>query len=56
MNAHIGDYNMDFIILDLGLDVNILTSQTWEIIGNPRLVLSLVMLRLANWIKVFSIG
>ena len=25
MNAQIGDYDMDYIILDLGLDVNILT-------------------------------
>ena len=26
--AQIGDYDMDYIILDLGLDVNILTRQT----------------------------
>ena len=25
MNAHISDYDMDYIILDLGSDVNILT-------------------------------
>ena len=31
MNAQIGDYDMDFIILDLGLDVNIIRRQTWEI-------------------------
>ena len=30
MNAQIGDYDMDFIILDLGSDVNISTKQTWE--------------------------
>ena len=33
MNAQIGDYYMDYIILDLGSDVNILTRQTWESMG-----------------------
>ena len=28
MNVQIGDYDMVYIILDLGLDVNILTCQT----------------------------
>ena len=31
MNAQIGNYDMDFIIQDLGSDVNILTRKTWEI-------------------------
>ena len=48
MNAHIGDYDMNFIILDLGLDVNILTRKTWEIMGSHRFVWSQVKLRLAN--------
>ena len=33
MNAQIGDYDMDYIILNLGLDVNILTHQTCESMG-----------------------
>ena len=37
MNVHIGDYDMDYIILDLGLDVNFLTRETWESMGKPRL-------------------
>ena len=37
MNVQIGDYDMDYIILDMGSDVNILTRQTWESVGNPRL-------------------
>ena len=28
MNVHIGDYEVDLVILDLGSDVNILTKQT----------------------------
>ena len=56
MNSQIGDYHMDFIILDLGSDVNILTKQTWEIMGNPKLVWSPIQLRLANHLKVLAIG
>ena len=37
MNIQIGDYEVDSIILDLGSDVNILTKQTWQLIGNPTL-------------------
>ena len=37
MNAQISDYDMDYIILYLGSDVNILTCQTWEIMCKPCL-------------------
>ena len=35
MIVHIGDYDVDSIILDLGSDVNILTKKTWEMMGKP---------------------
>ena len=56
MNAQIGDYEMDYIILDLGSDVNILTRKTWESMGNSSIVWSLGQLRLFNQSKVLSIG
>ena len=56
MTEHIGDYDMDYIILDLGLDVNILTRKTWESMNNPRLDQSHVQLRLENQSKVLPIG
>ena len=37
MTSQIGDYDMDYIILDLGSHVNTLTRQTWESMGKPRL-------------------
>ena len=52
MDAQIGDYDMDYIILDLSSDVNISTWQTWETMGKPRLDWSLVQLRIANQMKV----
>ena len=48
MTVQIGDYDMDYIILDLGSNVNILTCQTWEIMGNPTLEWSPIQLRLAK--------
>ena len=56
MIFHIGDYNMDYIILDLGYDVNILNRQTWESTGNPRLVWYPIQLMLSNQTKVLPIG
>ena len=47
---------MDYIILDLGSDVNILTGQTWESMGKSRLDWSPIQLRLANQAKVLPIG
>ena len=55
MNSQIGDYDMDFIILDLGLYVNILTRKTWESMGNTRLVWYSLQLCLANQSKVLPI-
>ena len=37
MTAQIGDYDMEYIILDLGFDVNILTRKTWESMNNQQL-------------------
>ena len=36
-NVQIGDYDMDYIILDLSSDVNILMWQMWESMDKPRL-------------------
>ena len=46
---------MDYIILDLGSDVNILTRQTWESMGKPCLDCSPIQRHLANQAKVVPI-
>ena len=48
LNAKIGDYEMDEVILDLGSEVNVLTKQTWELMGKPKLRYSPIQLRLEN--------
>ena len=56
MTTQIGDYDMDYIILDLGSNVNILTCQMWEIMGKPPLEWSQIQLRLSNQAKVIPVG
>jgi len=56
LSAQIGDYDMDEVILDLGSKVNVLTKQTWEIMGRPKLRYSPIQLRLFNQYKVCPLG
>ena len=46
---------MEYIILDLGSDVNIITRNIWESMGESRLVWSYVQLILGNQLKVLPI-
>ena len=48
LTAQLGEFEMDEVILDLGSDVNVLTKQTWEQMGSPKLVRLPIHLRLAN--------
>ena len=48
LNAQIGGYDMTDVILDLGLEFNVLTNQTWELMGKPPLSWSPIQLKLAN--------
>ena len=56
MNVQIGEYDVDSIILDLGLDVNFLTKEMWEMMGMTKLLWSLVQLCMENQAKVSPIG
>ena len=47
---------MDEVILDLGSEVNVLTKQTWEQMGSPKLSRSPIHLRLANQQWVSPLG
>ena len=44
------------VILDLGSNVNVLTKQTWEQMGSPKLARSPIHLRLANQQQVSPLG
>ena len=56
LNAVIGSYEMDEVVLDLGYEVNVMTKQTWEIMAKPNLSFSPIQLRLANQQRVIPLG
>jgi hypothetical protein len=56
LNVNIGDFNMGYIILDLGSKVNVLPKATWQCMGEPTLGYSTVQLKLANQHRVLPIG
>ena len=37
LTAQVEEFEMDEVILDLGLEVNVLTKQTWKQMGSPKL-------------------
>jgi hypothetical protein len=37
LNANIGDFNMGYVILDLGSEVIVLPKKTWQCMGEPTL-------------------
>ena len=47
---------MDEVVLDLGSEVNVLTNQTWELMGRPKLRYFPIQLRLANQQRVCPMG
>jgi len=54
--TQIGEYEVDKVILDLGLDANVLPKQTWEQMGRPALQWSLIQLRMANQQNIIPMG
>ena len=56
LNAQIGDYEMDEVIFDMGSKVNVLTKQTWDIMGKLKLRYSPIQLRLTNQQRVCPMG
>ena len=47
---------MSQVALDLGSEVNVLTKETWELMGSPKMQSSPIRLRLANQARVYPLG
>jgi hypothetical protein len=56
LNSQIGEYDIDYVVLDLGSEVNVMTKQTWALMGKPKLIYSPIRLRMANHHAVIPIG
>ena len=56
LTAQIGEYEVDQVILDLGLDANAFLKQTWERMGRLALQWSPIQLRMANQQMIIPMG
>jgi hypothetical protein len=56
LNAQIVDYDIDFVVLDLGSEVNVMMKQTLALMGKPKLIYSPIRLRMANQHAVSPFG
>ena len=56
LNSQIGDYDIDYVVLDLGSEFNVMTKRTWALMGKPKLIYSPINLRMANQQAVSPFG
>jgi hypothetical protein len=56
LNAQIGEYDIDYVVLDLGSEVNVTTKKTWALIGKPKLIYSPIRLHMDNQQDVSPFG
>jgi hypothetical protein len=56
LNAQIGEYDIYYVVLDLGSEVNFMTKQTWALMGKPRLIYSPFKIRMSNQQDVSPFG
>jgi hypothetical protein len=56
LNAQIGDYDIDYVAIDLGSEVNVMTKQNWALRGKPKLIYSPIRLRMVNQQTVSPFG
>jgi hypothetical protein len=48
LSAQIGDYDIDYVVRNLGSEVNVMMKQTWALMGKPKLIYFPIRLRMAH--------
>jgi hypothetical protein len=56
LNVQIGEYEIDYVVLDLGSEVNVMMKKTWVLMGKPKLIYSPIRLRMDNQQAVSPFG
>jgi hypothetical protein len=56
LNSQIGEYEIDFVVLDLGSKVNVMTKKTWALMEKLKLMYSPIRLRMDNQKVVSPFG
>jgi hypothetical protein len=47
---------VDYVVLDLGSEVNVMMKKTWELMGKPKLIYSPIRIRMANQQAIIPFG
>jgi hypothetical protein len=48
LSAQIGYYDVDYVVLDLGSELNVMTKWTRALMGKPKFIYSPIKLRMDN--------
>jgi hypothetical protein len=48
LNAQKGEYDIDYVVLDLGSEFNVMMKQTWALMRKPKLIYSPIRICMAN--------
>jgi hypothetical protein len=56
LNAQIGEYDKDYVVLDLGSEVNVMMKQKWALMGKPKLIYYPIRIRMDNKQAVSPFG
>jgi hypothetical protein len=56
LNAQIGEYEIYYVVLDLGSEVNFMTKQTQALMGKPKMIYYPIRFRMANQQAISSFG
>jgi hypothetical protein len=56
LNSQIGEYDIDYVVIDLGSKVNVMMKKTWALMGKTKLIYSPIRLRMANHQVVSPFG
>jgi hypothetical protein len=56
LNAQIGEYEIDYVVLNLESEVNVMMKKTWAQMGKPKLIYCPIRLRMANQQVVSPFG
>jgi hypothetical protein len=56
LKSQIGEYDIDYVVLDLGSKVNVRTKKTWALMGKPKLIYSPIRLWMVNQQDVSPFG
>jgi hypothetical protein len=56
LNAQIGEYDIDYVVLNLGSEINVMTKKTWALMGKLKMVYSPISLHMTNQQVVSPFG